>query len=222
MKAMILAAGRGERLRPLTNTIPKPLIEVRGKPLIAWHLEKLANAGFRQVVINVSYLGHQIVDALGTGSQWSVSIDWSEEAEPLETAGGIATARSMLGKEPFLLVNADVFCRVPFAPLRSLALAGRIGHLVMVPNPSFRPQGDFSLSNGLVGNLAAPRYTYSGIAVLDPRIVDPVVPGTKAPLAPLLRNSAESGRLGGELYTGLWSDVGTHERLDELNRMDAT
>jgi len=218
MRAMILAAGRGERLRPLTDTVPKPLIEVRGRPLIAWHLERLAADGFREVVINVAHLADRIVDALGDGSRWGVHIDWSREAQALETAGGLAYARALLGDQPFLLVNADVFCDYPFAKLREARLAGRLAHIVMVPNPPFRPQGDFSLRDSLVGNHPSPRYTYSGIGVFDPRIVQGIAAGARAPLAPLLRDAAESGQLGGELHAGVWDDVGTPERLEALNR----
>lgn len=218
MKAMILAAGRGERLRPITDTLPKPLIPVRGKPLIVRHLGQLAEAGVTEVVINVSHLASQIMSALGNGSRWGIAIAWSHEPEPLETAGGIATARALLGDSPFLLVNADVYCDYPFAALATRDLAGLLGHIVMVPNPPFRPQGDFSLSSGKVGTLLAPRYTYSGIGVLNPRIVDGIAPGSKAPLAPLLKCAAENARLGGELYAGLWSDVGTPERLADLDR----
>ncbi len=222
MKAMILAAGRGERLRPLTDTLPKPLIEVRGKPLIGWHLERLAAAGFRDVVINVSHLGDLIESAIGDGRRWEVTISWSREAAPLETAGGIAHALSLLGAEPFLLVNADVYCEVPFAALRQIQLGGRLGHLILVPNPPFRPEGDFSLTAGRVGNLPSPRYTYSGISVLAPGMVDGVRPGTKAPLAPLLRDAAAGDLLSGELYRGFWNDVGTPERLAELNQLKAS
>ena len=222
MRTMILAAGRGERLRPLTDTVPKALIEVRGKPLIAWHLERLAAGGFREIVINVAHLAERIVEALGDGSRWGATIAWSREGHALETAGGIANALPLLGRAPFLVVNADVFCDYPFASLRGKAdLEGLLGHLVMAPNPAFRPRGDFSLAQGFVGNLAAPRYTYSGIGVFDPRIVDGVRAGDKAPLAPLLRAAAAAARLGGELHTGLWNDVGTPERLAELNRMEA-
>jgi len=222
MRAMILAAGRGERLRPLTDTLPKPLLEVRGKPLIAWHLERLAADGFREIVINVAHLGDLLVEALGDGARWGVSIAWSREESALETAGGIANARGLLGRTPFLILNADIFCDYPFATLRGKAgLQGLLGHIVMVPNPRFRPQGDFSLVQGKVGNLRAPRYTYSGIGVLDPRIVDGVTAGDKAPLAPLLREAAAAGRLGGELHAGLWNDAGTPARLAELNRMKA-
>ena len=221
MKAMILAAGRGERMRPMTDTLPKPLIDVCGRPLIAWHLERLAAAGFRDIVINVSHLGGLIVEALGDGARWGVAISWSQEAQPLETAGGIAWARDKLGGEPFLIVNADVYCEYRFGQLAKIDLAGTLGHIVLVPNPGFRPQGDFSLVSGKVGNLPAPRYTYSGLGVLDPRIVDGVAAGTRAPLAPLLRAAAENAQLGGEVYMGLWNDVGTPERLAELNRTNA-
>ena len=221
MKAMILAAGRGERLRPATDSVPKPLIVVRGRPLIVWHLERLAAAGFRDLVINVSHLGGRIEAALGDGAQWGLAIAWSREAQPLETAGGIANARHLLGADPFLLVNADVYCDYPFERLGAIDLGGAAGHLVMVPNPPFRPQGDFSLMEGKVGNLAAPRYTYAGLGVFDPRVVDDVRTGDKAPLAPRLRAAAESAALRGELYAGMWNDVGTPERLAELNRTTA-
>lgn len=220
MKAMILAAGRGERLRPLTDRVPKPLVSVRGKPLIEWHLEGLARAGFHDVVINVSHLGSLVEQALGSGDRWGLRIAWSREAVPLETAGGIANARGLLGKLPFALLNADVFCDFELAGLRSVQLGKILGHMILVPNPAFRPQGDFSLVGGRVGCLTAPRYTYSGLCVLDPSIVDATPQGAKAPLGPLLHCAARAGRLSGELYAGRWSDVGTPERLDELNRTD--
>lgn len=222
MKAMILAAGRGERLRPVTDTLPKPLIEVRGKPLIGWHLERLAAAGFRDIVINVSHLGSMIESALGDGRRWGVSITWSREAVALETAGGIAQALDLLGQEPFLVVNADVYCEIPFARLRQIKLGTHLGHLVLVPNPAFRPEGDFSLVDGQVGNRTTPRYTYSGISVLAPSMLDGVIRGSKAPLAPLLRRAADASLLGGELFSGLWSDVGTPGRLADLNHLKAS
>jgi MurNAc alpha-1-phosphate uridylyltransferase len=221
MRAMILAAGRGERLRPLTDRLPKPLIEVRGKPLIEWHLENLGASGFREIVINVAHLGDQLVRALGDGSRWGVSVAWSREEAALETAGGIAYARALLGEDPFLLVNADVYCDYDFGALEKLDLEGLLGHIVMVPNPPFRAQGDFSLEQGRVGNLDRPRYTYSGIGVLDPRIVRSVATGAAAPLAPFLREAAARGQLSGEVHAGFWNDVGTPERLAELNRMKA-
>ncbi len=222
MKAMILAAGRGERLRPVTDTLPKPLIEVRGKPLIGWHLERLAAAGFRDIVINVSHLGTLIETALGDGRDWRVSIAWSREAVALETAGGIAQALDLLGPQPFLVVNADVYCEIPFASLRQTVLGTRLGHLVLVPNPAFRPEGDFSLIDGRVGNRTTPRYTYSGISVLAPSMMDGVIRGSKAPLAPLLRRAADASLLSGELFSGLWSDVGTPGRLADLNHLKAS
>lgn len=214
---MILAAGRGERLRPLTDRIPKPLIEVGGKPLIVWHLERLAAAGFREIVINLSHLGAQIEQTLGTGEAWGHSIRYSREPAPFETAGALAYARAQLGEQPFLLANGDVYCEYPLARLRALALGDRLAHLVLVPNPSFRAEGDFSLDDGCVGNRAAPRYTYAGLAVISPRLVGAVETGAKAGLAPLLRLNAAAGRVSGELYAGLWADVGTSERRAALD-----
>jgi MurNAc alpha-1-phosphate uridylyltransferase len=216
MKAMLLAAGRGERLRPLTDAVPKALVEAGGKPLIAWHLERLGRAGFRDAVINVSHLGERIIERVGDGARYGLRLHYSRERERLETAGGIANALHLLGREPFLLVNADVYCECDFARLRGIALAERLAHLVLVPNPPHRPKGDFSLRAGSVGDEAAPRYTYAGVAVMAPALVAPVRPGEKAPLAPLLYEAAARGRLGGELYEGLWQDVGTVERLAEL------
>jgi MurNAc alpha-1-phosphate uridylyltransferase len=216
MRAMILAAGRGERLRPLTDAIPKAVVQAGGKPLIAWHLERLAACGCREAVINVSHLGERIVEAIGDGARYGMRIAYSREAEPLETAGGIAQARELLGDEAFLLVNADVYCEFDFARLLAFALGARLAHLVLVPNPPHRLGGDFSLEDGRVGNANGARYTYAGIAVMSPELVAGVRPGEKAPLAPLLRSAAERGLLSGELYRGTWQDVGTRERLAEL------
>jgi len=216
MKAMLLAAGLGERLRPLTDRVPKALVPVGGRPLIMWHLERLAAAGCREAVINVSHLGGRIVEALGDGRDFGLSIVYSREAEPLETAGGIATALPLLGAAPFLLVNADVYCAMAFEALLRVRLAARLAHLVLVPNPPHRSQGDFSLAQDRVGNGAGTRYTYAGIAVMSPELVAAVKPGEKAPLAPLLRGAADHGRISGEVFTGLWQDVGTAERLAEL------
>ena len=213
---MMLAAGRGERLRPLTERIPKPLVEVAGKPLVVWHLERLVAAGFTDIVLNVSHLADRIVERLGDGARFGASLRYSREAEPLETAGGIAKALPMLGEGSFLLVNSDVYCEVDFAALRAVALDARLAHLVLVPNPPHRPQGDFSLAGGLVGNGGEPRYTYAGVAILSPQLVSVVRPGEKAPLAPLLRQAAGRQRISGALYRGLWQDVGTLERLREL------
>lgn len=213
---MLLAAGRGERLRPLTDKVPKALVEAGGKPLIAWHLERLAAARLREAVINVSHLGNRIEECIGDGHSFGVQVRYSREAEPLETAGGIAHALPLLGEEPFLLVNADVYCECDFERLRRIALGERLAHLVLVANPAHRPLGDFSLEEGRVGNAAAPRYTYAGIAVMSPRLVSTVASGAAAPLAPLLREAAAAGRLSGELYHGPWHDVGTAQRLAEL------
>jgi len=218
MKAMLLAAGRGERLRPLTDAIPKALVEAGGKPLLAWHLERLARAGLREAVINVSHLGERIVERIGDGGRFGLRIRYSRERERLETAGGIASALGLLGRDPFLLVNADIYCECDFSGLAKIRLGERLAHLLLVPNPPHRPRGDFSLRGGVVGDEAAPRYTYAGVAVMQPALVAPVKPGDKAPLAPLLYQAAGRGLLGGELYQGLWQDVGTVERLAELEK----
>jgi MurNAc alpha-1-phosphate uridylyltransferase len=226
MKAMLLAAGRGERLRPLTERVPKALVEAGGKPLIAWHLERLAASGCREAVVNVSHLGERIVERVGDGRRFGLRVEYSREAEPLETAGGIAQAATLLGRDPFLLVNADVYCERDFRALLGHSLGGKLGHLVMVPNPAHRASGDFTLSRGQVGGQvsgplstpASPRYTYAGIAVIAPQLVESVKAGSKAPLAPLLYAAADRGLLSGELYEGLWQDVGTLERLAELEK----
>jgi N-acetyl-alpha-D-muramate 1-phosphate uridylyltransferase len=222
MKAMVLAAGRGERLRPLTDRIPKPLIEVGGKPLLAWHLQHIAAAGVREVVINVAYLGAEIVQQFGDGDRYGLRIQWSQEPEPLETAGGLAYARELLGASPFLLVNADIWCDFDLARLAQHRLEGRVAHLVLIPNPPHNSKGDFSLRDGYVGNEAAPRYTYAGIAVISPQLVAGVHPGTRAPLAPYLREAAGRGAITGEVHAGEWHDAGTAERLATLQRRKTT
>ena len=219
MKAMVLAAGRGERLPPLTERLPKPMVEAGGRPLIDWHLQRLAAAGLRDAVINVSHLAEQIVAHVGDGARYGMRVAWSRETEPLETAGGIANARALLGEAPFLLVNSDIYCEVDFSPLKSLPLRGNLAHIVLVPNPPHHPEGDFTLESGMVGNGAAPRYTYAGVAVMSPSIVAGVRAGEKAPLGPLLRKAAGDGKLSGELFRGLWTDVGTAERLAELRTL---
>jgi N-acetyl-alpha-D-muramate 1-phosphate uridylyltransferase len=215
MNVMILAAGRGERLRPLTESTPKPLIQAGGETLLGRHLARLAGAGFRRAVINVSHLAERIVERFGDGAH-GVDIAWSREAEPLETAGGIALARALLGEAPFLLVNADIWCEFDFSRLRDFRLAQRLSHLVLVPNPPWHPAGDFTLERDRVGNAPAPRYTYAGISVLSPRLVDGIAAGAKAQLAPLWRAAAERGQVSGELYEGYWNDVGTPDRLNDL------
>lgn|SRR5690606_5791572 len=219
MKAMILAAGKGERMRPLTLHTPKPLLPVAGKPLIQWHIEALQRAGLNQLVINHAWLGEQLVAAFGEGAALGVRIDWSPETEPLETAGGIRRALPLLGAEPFVLVNGDIWTDFDFARLR--LPAGKLAHLVLVDNPPFKDQGDFSLCEGAVGNpaAAAARHhalTYSGIAVLAPRLFDGLAEGPQ-PLAPLLRAAAERGLVSGEYFNGSWIDVGTPERLQQAD-----
>lgn len=216
MKVMILAAGRGERLRPLTEATPKPLLEVAGQTLLGRHLERLARAGFTRAVINVSHFAEKITAHVGDGSRFGMRIDWSREAEPLETAGGIAQARTLLGPAPFLLLNADIWCDYDFSRLRGFTLGKRLAHLVLVPNPPQHPAGDFSLARGIIGDAPAPRYTYTGIAVLSPQLLADIAAGQKAPLAPLWRAAAARGEVTGELYDGNWSDVGTAERLGAL------
>jgi MurNAc alpha-1-phosphate uridylyltransferase len=213
---MILAAGRGERLRPITESIPKALVPAGGKPLLVWHLERLAAGGCREAVMNVSHLAGQIVERIGDGSRFGLRIAYSREAEPLETAGGIAHAGALLGERPFLLVNADIYCEIDFARLLAFDLGARLAHLVLVPNPAHRAGGDFTLEQGMVGNGGGARYTYAGVAVMSPALVAGVGPDEKAPLAPLLRAAADRGLISGELHRGYWQDVGTSERLAEL------
>jgi len=216
MKAMILAAGRGERLRPLTDTVPKPLLEVRGKPLITWHLEALARAGVHNVVINLSWLGEQIRATLGDGSRWGMTIAYSDEGPvALETGGGIHHALPLLGSAPFLLVNGDVYTDYDLA--RLWLRSGELAHLVLVGNPSHHPQGDFLLQDGLVSEIGEPRHTYAGIGIYDPELFAGCRPG-RFPLLPLLRKAMAERRLGGEIHAGAWTDVGTAARLADLNR----
>ncbi len=216
MKAMILAAGRGERLRPLTDATPKPLLEVRGEPLLVWHLRALARAGVRDVVINLAWLGAQVRARIGDGARHGLHVQYSEEPEgALETGGGIFQALPLLGPEPFLVVNGDTFTDIDFA---RLAIApGELAHLVLVPNPPHHPQGDFALREGLVQAQGEPRHTYSGIGVFRPGLFAGCEPG-RFPLLPLLRRAIAVRALGGELHAGEWTDVGTVERLAELNR----
>ncbi len=218
MKAMILAAGKGERLRPLTLHTPKPLVRAAGVPLIEYHLRALAAAGFGELVINHAWLGQQIEDHLGDGSRFGVSIRYSPEGEPLETGGGIFKALPLLGDEPFLVVNGDIFTDYAFAQLRK-PLAG-LAHLVLVDNPAHHPQGDFLLAGGQVsdGQGAGERLTYSGLAVLSPQLFVGCEPGAFK-LAPLLRQAMARGLVSGERHAGRWIDVGTHERLADVERV---
>jgi MurNAc alpha-1-phosphate uridylyltransferase len=222
MKAMILAAGRGERMRPLTDHTPKPLLPVGGKPLIVWHLERLAAAGFREVVINHAHLGAQIEAALGEGARWGLSIRYSPEPEgALETAGGIAHALPLLGDAPFLVINGDIFC--DWNPVSASLSAKAWAHLVMVPNPEQHPQGDFVLTGAKVAtdDRSAPsaKRTFSGIGLYRPELFEGIEPGRPAKLAPLLRQAMTHGRVSGELHTGRWIDVGTPQRLADLDAL---
>jgi N-acetyl-alpha-D-muramate 1-phosphate uridylyltransferase len=222
MKAMILAAGRGERMRPLTDETPKPLLELCGRPIIEWTIERLARAGFKELVINHAHLGHMIETALGDGGRLGVSIRYSPEAAALETAGGIANALPLLGDYPFLVVNGDIFFDFDFASLRSRALGSALAHLVLVPNPAQHPQGDFALREGNVREDGTPRWTYSGVGLYRPEFFQPVRPGDKARLAPLLRPAMGRGLVTGEIGSGEWHDIGTPERLASLNLSLAT
>lgn len=218
MKAFILAAGRGERMRPLTDLTPKPLLSVGGKPLIVWHLEKLAAAGFREVVINHAHLGQQIEAALGDGARWGLQIQYSPEPPgALETAGGIANALPLLGDEAFLLVNGDVFCDWDFG--RAQQLTAKTAHLVMVPNPAHHTKGDFGLDGERV--IAAgdgETLTYAGFAVFSPAFFASVEKGAVMKLRPLLDAAIAAGTLTGERFAGRWVDVGTPQRLAELDQ----
>jgi len=213
--AMILAAGRGERMRPLTDTVPKPLLRVRGKPLIERHVEQLARAGIGKIVVNLAWLGAMIRDHLGDGSRYGVSILYSEEApHALETAGGIFRALPVLRPGPFIVVNGDVLTEYRFA---DLAIgAGRDAHLVLVPNPPQHPLGDFGVLAGLAVPVAEERYTFSGIAVYRPEFFSGCADGV-FPLKPLLVRAMAAQRCSAEIYTGRWEDVGTPERLRILN-----
>ena len=217
MKAMILAAGRGERMRPLTDAIPKVLLEVRGKSLIAWSIEALARSGVREIVINHAHLGHMIEAALRDGHRFGVAIRYSREAEALETAGGIAQALPLLGDRPFLVVNGDLFCDFDFSRLVGTALGQDLAHLVLVPNPPHHPQGDFALNGAQVAESGQSKLTYSGIGLYRPELFSSIRPGSKGQIASLLRAAMARGQVSGEMHGGVWHDVGTPARLSALN-----
>ena len=217
MKAMILAAGRGVRMRPLTDARPKSLLAVGGKPLIVWQLEKLARAGFTDAVINHAHLGDMIEAALGDGSRFGLSIRYSPEGEALETAGGIALALPLLGAQPFLVINADIYSDYDFSALAGLDLQDRLAHLVLVDNPPQHPRGDFALETGRVRETGVGLLTFSGIGVYAPRLFGGIPPRAKVPLAPLLRKAMAADRVSGEHYHGRWHDIGSPERLQALD-----
>ena len=218
MMVMLLAAGRGERMRPLTDHTPKPLLEVGGKPLIVWHIERLAQAGFTELVINHAHLGRQIEAALGDGKQFGVSIQYSDEGKALETAGGIAYALPYLGSVPFAVINSDIYCEYDFTQLsdRASKLSGDKAHLVLVDNPEQHPNGDFGLSDGRITE-NPPKLTFSGIGIYSPALFQHIAHGAIAPLAPLLREQIALGKISGEHYSGRWVDVGTPQRLQQLD-----
>jgi MurNAc alpha-1-phosphate uridylyltransferase len=215
MKAMILAAGHGERMRPLTEHLPKPLLEVGGKPLIVYHIENLVRAGVRELVINHGRLGGLIAEYLGDGSRYGANIVYSAEGEqPLETGGGIFHALPMLGTQPFIVVNADVWIEFDFAEL--LRAQQCWAHLLLVPNPEHHPRGDFGIENGLLSVQAQPFYTYSGVGTYSAAMFSDCKPG-RFPLAPLIRAAASQGQVSAEVFRGLWCDAGTPERLQHLD-----
>ncbi|MFA5370687.1 MAG: nucleotidyltransferase family protein [Sideroxydans sp.] len=228
MRAMILAAGRGERMRPLPDHTPKPLLQAGGKPLIVWHIERLVRAGITDLVINHAHLGAQIEQTLGDGSQYGAHIRYSDEGTALETAGGIAFALPLLDDEPFAVINGDIYCDYDFAHLPALAEQMKPGqdnaHLVMVDNPAHHPQGDFALQNerivppsSILGP-QSPNLTFSGIGLYHPGLFGKIPRGSKAPLAPLLREQIALGRVSGKHHRGVWADIGTPQRLHELDK----
>lgn len=230
MKAMLFAAGRGERMRPLTDTCPKPLLTVRGRPLIVWHILRLVRAGITDIVINHAHLGQMIEDALGNGSQFGATLAYSPEGTALETAGGIAKARHLLGAEPFVAVAADIWCpHFDFEQVKTALLDNDLwgnphppdrrdmAWLYLVKNPPHNPLGDFAIESFTIANDGQTRYTFSGIGVYRPELFDSVQPGETAKLAPILREYAARRQIGGELVHVDWTDVGTPERLALLN-----
>lgn len=234
MKAMIFAAGRGERMRPLTDTCPKPLLKVRGRPLIVWHVLNLVRAGITDIVINHSHLGHLIEETLGDGSAYGARIAYSPETTPLETAGGIAQARHLLGEEPFLAISGDIYC--PYFDFKQVldVLADKdvlgtpypadqrdIAWTYLVPNPDFHPKGDFGLTLFAINNTDDTKWTFANIGVYRPEMFDGIAPGSHAKLGDLLRQYADQGRVGGEVYPGEWTNVGTPQQLDALNGVTA-
>lgn len=220
MKAMILAAGLGNRMRPLTLYTPKPLLEVGGKALIVWHIEKLKKIGVTEIVINSAWLADKLISSLGDGSQFGVDIRWTREDEGLETAGGIINALPLLGTDPFILVNGDVWTTMDFEALRHIKLNDDLAHLVLVDNPKQHPEGDFTLFDGRTftfdQDVKGENLTFSGVSIIHPKLFDGLEPG-KRPLAPLLKQAMQNQKISGEKLKGAWVDVGTPERLMELD-----
>ncbi|WP_371376255.1 N-acetylmuramate alpha-1-phosphate uridylyltransferase MurU [Thalassotalea aquiviva] len=220
MKAMILAAGRGERMKPLTDVTPKPLLKIAGIPLLEYHIVNLKRAGIYDLVINHAWLGQQIADYFGDGKKWGVNIVYSvEQNGALETAGGIIKALPLLGEEPFLLVNGDIYCDYDFAQLNALA-ENELAHLVLVPNPDHVPLGNFALIDGKLdfAEHLPNKHTYAGIGLYDPKLFAGMA-AEFMPLAPILRQAMSDKRIGGHVFNGLWSDIGTVERLTQINQI---
>lgn len=224
MKAMILAAGRGERMRPLSDAVPKPLLEVGGKPLIVWQIERLVAAGFVELVINISHRAQVIVEALGDGSRFGCAIRYSREPEPLEVAGGIATALPLLGPGVALIVSADLYTEYAYAGLHERAAAmdgakpSRL-HMVMVPNPAYHAAGDFALTDGRLALDGTERTTYGNIGLYRTELFAELPRGAKLQILPLYRDWIARGWVSAELYTGPWANVGTIEELTRLDRV---
>jgi N-acetyl-alpha-D-muramate 1-phosphate uridylyltransferase len=218
MRAMILAAGRGDRMRPLTDRTPKPLLEVGGKPIIQYHIEKLAAAGFDQIVINLAWKGTMLRERLGDGSQFGVRIQYSDEGEQaLETGGGIFRVLNFLGPEPFVVVSGDIWSDFDYASLRSRPGAQDVAHFVLAPNPEFHRRGDFGLQGERLVDSGSERYTYANIGVIRPELFAGCSDG-RFPLAPLMFEWIRRGRVSGELFLGRWRNIGTPAQLDELDR----
>jgi MurNAc alpha-1-phosphate uridylyltransferase len=222
MKAMILAAGRGERMRPLTDHVPKPLIPVGGKPLIVWHIERLAAAGFSEIVINHAHLGKMIEETLGNGQLWKVNLHYSAEGEALETAGGIAKALPLLGDAPFLVVNGDIWCDIDFARFAARGIVqitqGNHAHLAMVDNPEHNTKGDFGIGpDGHLLSNSDTKLTFAGVGLYRSELFTGIQPGEKAKLLPYLLRAIVARRVSGEHFCGRWVDVGTPERLAEID-----
>lgn len=220
MKAMILAAGFGHRMRPLTLHTPKPLLKVGGKPLIVWHIENLKRAGITDIVINTAWLADQLHQALGNGSAFGVQITWSNEIDGLETAGGVIHALPYLGEDAFILINGDVWTDFEFEHLQNVELGTALAHLMLVNNPPQHPKGDFGLSGGLalqITESVEQTFTYSGIAVLSPQLFAGLVEG-KRPLAPLLKVAMQTQQVSAQMLLGQWVDVGTPQRLADLDQ----
>ncbi|MCL1049114.1 nucleotidyltransferase family protein [Shewanella abyssi] len=213
MKAMILAAGRGERLRPLTDSLPKPLVEVANKPLIVYHLEKLALAGFTEVIINHAWLGHKLLSALGDGARWGLKILYSEETQALETGGGIKKALTLLGDEPFFVINGDIF--IDALPKMERLAAGQLAHLWLVDNPAQHPNGDFALLDGKVSMVGDNKLTFSGMGIYQPNMFAQISEQRFA-LAPLLRDAMIKEQVTGSYFGKYWCDVGTVARLAQI------